>query len=1466
MKYVTESIERTTGVRIQIGGVDFRPMESLVLTDVLLCDTQKDTLLFCKDFRMKVDSFSFVTRRFTIKEVALDRADIHLVVYRGEDGGVMNIENFLDSLQGKASPSGVEAGAEKVNGKPAWIVGLEKIKITNSRFTYREDVYEPVEYGVNWTDVGCGNLNVEVSGFDFGEKETVMVVRGLSLVEKSGLQIRELGGRTVFRSGNLVITDCKIELERSIVDLLKMEYCWTPDQHDWRNFVTKMQQYYELGPSVVSFTDLAYFNGMLRGMDNTVKCSGTVFNTVDKIEGKDLHIELGDKSVVQGRFKSFGLPDVRNTVFNIELHDSYLNPDDLQAVYLPWFDMNIPVPSPLRQLQYVDFERIAFDGTLSDFVVKAKSVTPSLCGELKFAYSPCRIDPDECSQMSGDFDFSTVDCGKFAGVGWLGKGNWSGNYSGSLAGGKPSMNVKSRFNSLTINGGQVRDLDLFLTWENARLNVMSALNNDCMHGGVLLSYDMNDSLNFMSAKGSLGVEPEHFGLSFSGKGEAVSCVFDLVYAGNGLKNSFCNLTLSDFNYSGAAGSFTIDTISIEDSRNDRYSTTTLSSDVADFFIDGNYMEIRPMEFVTKLVRNYLPAYVEKGKKIPEKFRMDKVDFQLGVEVKDVNRVLAVLYPELRVSAGTKIQSRFRYGQEPMNLTLVADTLSYQHFFAIHSKVNLTGDTERLRMVYNAEQLAYGGQFQLYNIRDEVSLQNNHVNNKLTWSNWERRTYSGELSTSIFFTPDKKNSYKTEIVMHPGVIMMADSVWQVKPSTIFIDGKTVTVNDFSVGRNGKYLLVKGKISENPEEKLAVALNDIELSEVGQLFFNRRFQLFGTASGNLTVQDYYKDRLLSSDFNIEDWGVNRDTMGSLRLRSYWDADSRSLIIGAENRVGGATPLTIAGYYVPATDTLEVDVKLSQVGLSRLGKYAADYISETSGGLSGAIRLSGTMAHPDVSGFIRLDSVAMKVNSLNTNLLINDRIHLANNRLVLDNFVLRDMAGNTSVCNGDYRFLDDKYNLKVKLDHFLLLNTDFSHNEAFYGKACISGLTEINNLDGQTNVTVNARTENTSRLYIPLTSGMVEQDNNFLHFVNANQPARRRGNVVYKQNNINLNANLEVNDQLEVQVIFDPTVGDVLKTTGQGDIKVALDKDGNLNMFGEYKISKGDYLFTLSNLMNKKFVLTPGGSIRWSGSPYDAALDISAIYNLKTSLHELMADQAVTSENGQDKSADKGKKVPVECILNLSDNLTNPVVKFDINFPTLESQSKSYIQGLFSSQDEINKQMFSLLLLNRFYRTDNDAANNWGEQAGMASVTTVTEMMSSQLSRWLSQISNNFDIGFSYHMGDREITTDEIEVALSTQLLNDRVTLSANGNVGVGGTKNMLPEKGNNTNIAGDFDVDVKLNKQGTLKLKAYSHTDEKIIYNKTETIQGVGVSYQESFDTLKELLHKYWKILKGKRAKS
>lgn len=1448
--YFTKQLENATGVKMQIGGVDFRPMKSLVLKDMLLKDYRNDTLLYCRNLKVEIDSFRLASRSFTVQDVTLEGAYFNLWIVRGKEEAVMNLDVFMEALQ-KGGRAGGGAGKQSMD----WVVGLKRVRIRDSRFVYKEQAYEPLEYGINWTDVACCGVNADITGLDFSDGFKAKVT-GLSLTEKSGFVLKELDADVEVSDSTLLITEGKIITDRSCLAMERMAYRWVPGQRDWRNFTTRMQQYYKLGPSSVSFVDLAYFNQRLLGIENTVRCAGVVSNTVHRLEGHDLFFGIGDRSVIRGSFKSSGLPDFRNTVFEMDFGDTHLNPEDLETIYLPWLGYAIPVPAPLHHFRHLDVEG-KFRGTVEDFILKVKSVTPGLRGKVQLAYSPCTEGQGgDCTALAGDFNFHAVNFGKLAHVdgALLGGGNMSGTYRGRLDSAGVSMNAKAKIHTLKVNTGTLRDADVFLTYENDRLNLISSVRNEGVDVGIMMNCDIRDTVTLFSSKGHLSVENlNRFGWSATGSDESVKASFDVVYGGKTEKESFAHVNIFDLSYSTPTDSFAIPRISMENLAVSDYYTTSLLSDVIDLKIEGRYIAVRPLDFTRKLLKSYLPAYTSERMRKRKKRKEERIDFRYTIDMKDVNRVLRVLYPEAYVAGGTRIYSGYDNVRNEIYLSVRSDSLSYGDWGMQSPKIEVKGDKEKLSMVWRADEMDYRGWLRVYNMRNEFSLNDNKVHTGFQWANWQRQTYSGALAADAELVPLPDDRYRAEVKIHPGVIVFSDSIWHVSASSMTIEGKEFVVENFLLKGGEQYFSVNGRISENPSDSLTVRLNQFNLTEFNRLVLGSRTDIFGLIDGEVVVQDYYKDKLLYSDIRIADWGFNRDTLGTLELMSFWDADSDRMVIRAENRVREDVPLHVGGFYEPASDSVDVTVKLTELGLERIGRYANEYLKYSAGELNGEVHVTGTSAQPELSGYLYLDSVALFSRELNTEFTVNDSVSVEHNRLHLKNFVIADAEGNKSECSGYYSLSDNQYDLNITSRNFLLMNTTYENSEVLYGRIYVSGFTNVNSRGGVTNVTVGARPESNSQLFLPLTSAVSEEDGSFLHFISRNQPQHRRIKEKTGKSSLLLNANLELNDNLKVQIVFDPTIGDVLQTAGNGNIKINLEQDGSMNMLGEYNITKGSYLFTLGGVFNKNFQLSQGGSIKWNGSPYDAAINLSAVYNLKTSLNELLANT--------NSLTDRSTKVPVECILNLSDNITNPLVKFDIDFPSLDSQTRGFVRSLFSSQDEINKQVFSLLMLNKFYKPDymnttDVEERNMGYQAG---VTTATEMVSRQLSRWLSKISNNFDIDFSYRPGDN-ITSDEIELALSTQLLNDRVTLTANGNMDVGNTKNVTSGSTNN-NIAGDFDVDVKLNKQGTLKLKAYSHTDEKIIYkNNTETIQGVGISYQETFDTFKELIHRYFSIFK------
>ena len=296
----------------------------------------------------------------------------------------------------------------------------------------------------------------------------------------------------------------------------------------------------------------------------------------------------------------------------------------------------------------------------------------------------------------------------------------------------------------------------------------------------------------------------------------------------------------------------------------------------------------------------------------------------------------------------------------------------------------------------------------------------------------------------------------------------------------------------------------------------------------------------------------------------------------------------------------------------------------------------------------------------------------------------------------------------------------------------------------------------------------------------------------------------------------------------------------------LKIEYTSDEELYMYGEIEVKKGDYLFTLENIINKRFTIPSGGTITWNGNPYEGKLNIDAVYTTTVSLKELMREEYDTTDT-------YSQKANVECHMHLNGNLLSPEIQFSINIPNGSDKVKTKLASL--TQDEINKQLLYVLVINQFYDPNAEMLNQTGTTTNAVGVTT-TQMLSNQLSNWLSKIVKDVDVGFKYTPGT-EFSGQEIEVALSTQVFNDRLLI--NGNLGIG------DKKFNNENLVGDVEVQWKLNKKGSLRIKGFSrkNTDLEAEYGPYTT--GAGIFYTEEFDTFRELIRKIWNDISFKQAR-
>ena len=231
-----------------------------------------------------------------------------------------------------------------------------------------------------------------------------------------------------------------------------------------------------------------------------------------------------------------------------------------------------------------------------------------------------------------------------------------------------------------------------------------------------------------------------------------------------------------------------------------------------------------------------------------------------------------------------------------------------------------------------------------------------------------------------------------------------------------------------------------------------------------------------------------------------------------------------------------------------------------------------------------------------------------------------------------------------------------------------------------------------------------------------------------------------------------------------------------------------------------------------------------------------DIEAYYATNANLSDL--DKSFT----EDKEIAR-TNVPVHALMRVTGDVRQPGIDFDLEFPTLTSDVYRKVRSIVSTSDMINRQIIYLLALNRFYTPDYMASTTKGSELFSVASSTI----SSQLGNMLGKLSDNWSIAPNLRSDRGDFSDVEVDVALSSRLLNNRLLF--NGNFG-------YRDKALNSNqFIGDFDIEYLLNRRGTWRLKAYNRYNDRNYYIRSaQTTQGLGIIFRRDFDSLTSFLRR------------
>jgi hypothetical protein len=377
-------------------------------------------------------------------------------------------------------------------------------------------------------------------------------------------------------------------------------------------------------------------------------------------------------------------------------------------------------------------------------------------------------------------------------------------------------------------------------------------------------------------------------------------------------------------------------------------------------------------------------------------------------------------------------------------------------------------------------------------------------------------------------------------------------------------------------------------------------------------------------------------------------------------------------------------------------------------------------------------------------------------------------------------------------------------------------------------------------------------------------------FFRFVDKDNP---EANIIRqyakRSTGVEFNIDLSVTPDAEVDLVLSTEQGDIISARGEGNLKIVFDKNQELSIIGNYTVTEGEYLFSMQNVISKRFKIDRGSQIVWAGNPYDARLAITASYSLRASPYDLIEDIVRTSNERMQQAR---IRLLVLLLLNIGGSISDPEITFDIRIPDADPAIRTAVNSKLDfirlDKNLFDQQVVGLLVLNKFLPVQNAGQNsdNTGSFVTGAS-NTVSEFVSNQLSNYLSDWLSNFvtdlqlDVNYrTYQSGfEGEGTTDfesrrELQLALSKSFLNNRVFVDVGGNFDFSGAsgEGTTPVTQRGNNVAGDFEIQYALTPDGRYKLKAFSRGEYDVFTERNRNRTGVGVQYKKEFNNFKELI--------------
>lgn len=1425
----TAYLSKELNTKISITGVNLTWFFDLVLEDILIEDTHHKVLLKSSELKIDIDKINIRNKKISFKTIGINSAEINLVKYKSDTTfNYSFIANYFSGTPDTAGPT-----------KP-WQVKLNGLKLKNCVLLYSNQHKELNTKSMDYDHLLISVFDFNASNINYAGDSINLNIANISAKEKSGFTLTHFKSVITLKSNSIIAHNLHIISGESDINTdLKFSF---RSYNSFNDFIDSVSFISDFKPSILNLNELRYFSSSITGMEDEINFNGLVKGTVSSLKARGFHFSFGNVSDFNGEINMDGLPDIEETFIHLKVKKLSTDYYDIANIKLPGSQV-LNIPPEIKNIGTVDIKGF-FTGFIYDFVSSADFYTSIGTLETDLSLQTGR---GKILKYSGQFNLKEWNLGKTLSLSEkVGAISMTSTINGEI--------LNKKHNNLTLIA-LIEKVEL-LKNEFNDISVNGQLNNRLFNGNL----KMHDELADLDFKGMVDLTNKipvvnctailknaylaQLNLWDHDLSSKISTRMDLNFTGSNIDNLLGYLSFDSTVYFEKDKSYYIKNIELS-TQEISHDTKKLSlkSDLLDASFYGMFSFKDFYNSLSNIVSLYLPSLnLVNQKQTVSKEQLFDYSFQL----KNIKPLTEIFLPEFDLTSEASLYGSYNSQNNTIIFNGLANSFIYKGMkfkdWYVRSKnagssLQLASGISSISFVNNNDDSEASPAVE--NLIFKTFMQGDSIKYDLNWDDEIVENYNiGHINGYFSFADFPRIHTRFENFE----LKINNKPWVAKQNNdIIIDSTAIEIQDVEIAGANQKLKLAGKISKKPEDILKLNFTELDISNIDRLINVKNVDFDGILTGSLSLKDLYNTQQVEAQVEVKDFAFNKERMGDANIKSVWNHDISALDLQVDviykGNVGTHIPISAKGLIYTSKrpeGNFDMDVKVMNYKLASLNPFLRGIASNIKGFASGNLKLTGTFEKPQIVGELDLLRTQMKIDYLNVTYSFANKVIIEPKLISANNVTIYDSLGNTGTMNFNLRhenFRNIKMNIDIAANKMNSLNTTFKNNNLFYGKAFGTGTVKISGSFKQVDIKIDAKSEPNTSVYIPINLAVGASENNFIKFKSKDSISDNQQEIYYtSESGTDVTINLQVNENAEMQLFLPENIGNI-KGTGRGNVQIGINKQGEFTMYGDYVMDQGSFLFTLGNVINRVFSIENGSKISFNGSPYDADIDLSAIYKLRASMKGLPEQYA-------------GKAVPVDCIIRLKNDLYNPDISFSIRLPENNNELNQIIFAAIDTTNQVvmTQQIVSLLVLKTFAL---NSSPTFGTSVGSSSIEVLTD----QLSNMLSQISDNVDIGVKYRTGD-ELTNEELEVALSTNLFNDRVSID--GNVGMYTTGSTQ----NTNSIVGDVTVDVKITPDGRLRVKAFNKSNPfDITPSSTNSYkQGIGVYYRYEFDKFSDIFRR------------